>query len=246
MRLEFGQTWILGERIDAGGFGQVFAVKSDAIESAVVKFVPKAPGAERELLFADLKNVRNVVPIIDQGETEDSWALVMPRAEKPLHKYLAEVGGPLDVADAVTVLADIATALVDLDGRVVHRDLKPPNVLLLGGHWCLADFGIARYAEATTAPDTRKYAMSPPYAAPEQWRYERVTAASDVYAFGVIAHQLLAGSLPFTGPAEHDFRDQHLHQNPPQLVSVPAGLLARVPSKSCDDGLVVLTHVAAC
>ena len=55
-----------------GGFGQVYAAKSAEYESAVAKLVPKAPGAERELLFADLGDARNVVPIIDQGETDDS------------------------------------------------------------------------------------------------------------------------------------------------------------------------------
>jgi eukaryotic-like serine/threonine-protein kinase len=56
----------------------------------VAKFVAKAAGAERELLFADLRDVRNVVPIIDQGETDDSWVLVMPRAEKSLRRHLRE------------------------------------------------------------------------------------------------------------------------------------------------------------
>jgi serine/threonine-protein kinase len=63
--------------------------------------------------------------------------------------------------------------------------LKPDNGLLLGEHWCLADFGISRCAEATTAPDTRKYSMTWDYAATEQWRHERATSAMDVYALGV-------------------------------------------------------------
>jgi serine/threonine-protein kinase len=227
-RLQLGQEWTLGEQIGGGGFGQVYAAKSAEHESAVVKLVPKAPGAEREMLFADLTGVRNVVPIIDQGETEDSWALVMPRAEKSLRQHLDEVAGPLGTAESVTVLSDIAVALADLDGRVVHRDLKPENVLLLDGHWCLADFGISRYAEATTAPDTRKYALSPPYAAPERWRSERATIATDVYSLGVIAYELLVGSLPFAGPDLHEFREQHLHGNPVYLSAIPAALGALV------------------
>jgi serine/threonine-protein kinase len=139
--------------------------------------VPKAPGAQRELLFVDLGGARNVVPIIDSGETDDNWVLIMPRAEKSLRQLLSEAAGPLTVSDAVAILSDVATALADLDGRVVHRDLKPENVLLLDRKWCLADFGISRYADATTAPDTRKYALSPPYAAPERWRDERRAAA---------------------------------------------------------------------
>jgi serine/threonine-protein kinase len=74
----------------------------------VVKFVPKAPGAQREMLFADLRDVRSVVPIIDQGETDDSWVLVMPRAEKSLRRHLRESGGPPEAADAIRILSDIA------------------------------------------------------------------------------------------------------------------------------------------
>jgi serine/threonine-protein kinase len=225
MKLQGGIEWVLGERLDGGGFGQVYAAKSAEYEWAVAKLVPKAPGAERELLFADLRDVRNVVPIIDQGETDDSWVLVMPRAEKSLRKYLREMVGPLAPAVAVSVLMDIATTLVDLDGRVVHRDLKPENVLLLDGRWCLADFGISRYAEATTAPDTRKYSMSRQYAAPEQWRFERAGTPADVYALGVMAYELLSGSLPFTGP---DFRDQHLRMAPAPLAVGSAALAALV------------------
>ena len=225
MELQSGVEWVFGERIDGGGFGQVYAAKSAEIGPAVAKFVPKAPGAERELLFTDLKDVRNIVPIIDQGETEECWVLVMPPAEKSLRRHLREAGGPLGPAEAIGVLSDIAATLADLDGRVVHRDLKPENVLLLGGHWCLADFGISRYAEATTAPDTRKYSMSPGYAAPEQWRFQRAGTPADVYAFGVMAYELLSGSLPFTGP---DFREQHLNTAPPAPLAVNAVLSALV------------------
>lgn len=125
-------------------------------------------------------------------------------------------------------MVDVATALAELDGRVVHRDLKPENVLLLGSRWCLADFGIARYAEASTSPDTRKMAMSPAYAAPERWRFERATGASDVYSLGVIGFELLAGARPFAGPGWDDFRSQHLHVDAPELVGVPTLLGALV------------------
>ena len=117
---------------------------------------------------------------------------------------------------------------MDLEGKVVHRDLKPENVLRLDGRWCLADFGISRYAEATTAPDTRKFAMSPQYAAPERWRAERASGAADVYAVGVMAYEMLTGVLPFAGPAFEDFRDAHLHQDPAHLGEVPAALAALV------------------
>ena len=226
--LKLGREWILGKRIDGGGFGQVFEVTSGAMPPAVAKLVPKEPGAERELLFENLSNVRNVVPIIDSGETKDHWVLIMPRADKSLRRHLEAAGGPLDAAEAVSILIDIAKALADLDGKVVHRDLKPENVLLHEGRWCLADFGISRYAEASTATDTQKFAWSDPYAAPERWQGERATTATDVYSLGVMAFELLAGRLPYPGPAEHDFRDQHLHGKIPTDNRIPATLAALI------------------
>ena len=226
-RLKLDREWIVGEQIGAGGFGRVHAVTSGGDE-AVAKFVPKDPGADRELLFAKLDGVRNVVPVVDSGETTHEWVLVMPRADKSLRQHLDEPGSGLDGSETVSVLRDIAAALVDLDGKVVHRDLKPANVLLLDGSWCLADFGISRYAEATTAPDTQKFALSPPYAAPERWRNERASGATDVYSLGVIAYEMLAGSRPFPGPGLEDYRDQHLHNEPPPLEGVPTLLAALV------------------
>ena len=222
-KLDFSSTWTVGDQLDEGGFGRVYEL-SGGSHAAVAKFVPKAPGAERELLFVDLEGARNVVPIIDSGEYQDSWVLVMPRADKSLRKHLEESGGVLGFDDALAVLLDVATALVDIDGSVVHRDIKPENVLLLNGSWCLADFGISRYAEASTAPDTHKWALTPAYAAPERWRAERATSAADIYALGVMGFEMLKGHRPFPGPAMEDYRDQHLHAPTPALDGVPVAL----------------------
>ena len=135
----------------------------------------------------------------------------MPWAEKSLRQHIEEAGGKLGFNDTVAVLLDIAQGLAELGNEIVHRDIKPENILLYESHWCLTDFGIARYAEATTAPDTHKFSMTPPYAAPEQWREERATYATDVYAFEVMAYELLQGRRPFPGPEKSDFREQHLH-----------------------------------
>ncbi len=228
IKLESG-TWTRGGPLvdGEGGFGRVYEVRAADGSSAVAKFVPKAPGAERELLIGDslrAAEFRNVVPVIDRGEHEDSWVLVMPRAVHSLAQRLADAKAPLNLSEVVSILTDIATALSDIDGAVVHRDLKPQNVLLLDGTWCLADFGIARYAEATTADDTRKFSLTPPYGAPEQWRSEHATSATDIYAFGVIAFQLLSGALPFDGPDVASYRQQHLTVSPPPLTTGTARL----------------------
>lgn len=219
------RRWRLGAQLASGGFGRVHEAEADDGSAAVIKLVPKAPGASRELLFEELSGSPNIIPILDSGEWGDYYVLVMARAEKSLRKHLEGAGGRLDVNEAVVVLTDVATALASLEAEVVHRDLKPENILLYRSHWCLADFGIARYAEATTAPDTRKFAMTPAYAAPEQWRGERATHATDIYAFGVIAFELLEGRLPFPGP---DFRQQHLNEPAPALSGCPPWLASLV------------------
>jgi len=174
------------EPLGQGGFGRVHAAEAPDGRPVVMKFVPRSLGAERELLFEGLEGV-NVLPVERALTTERDFVLVMPRAERSLAQALTEAGGKFAESQAVSVLVDVASALASLDGRVVHRDLKPENVLFWNGRWCLADFGIARYAEAATAAETFKLAGSMPYVAPERWRMQRATIKSDVYSLGVMA-----------------------------------------------------------
>ncbi|MGV0717177.1 serine/threonine-protein kinase [Mycolicibacterium sp. XJ662] len=209
---------------DNAGFGRPYVVEDEEGNEAVAKLVDKDPGADRELLIGAANQAaryRNVLPVLDDGEHNDQWVLVMPRAETSLKKYLEGRGGVLDVGEAISVLIDVATALNDLKGVLVHRDLKPANVLRFNGAWMIADFGLARYAEASTATDTWKHNATWLYASPEQWRGQHATEAADVYSFGVMAYELLAGSRPFSGP---DLREQHLNQKAPALTVGPLRL----------------------
>jgi serine/threonine-protein kinase len=220
------KDWTFGRSLGSGGFGEVYSAESHG-QWAAIKLVPKDPGARRELLLADnLRRATNVLPVYGVGETETHWALLMPMAEQTLRQYLIEAGGPIREDEALPILTDLARALVSLVATgVIHRDLKPENVLLYQGTWCLTDFGISRYADATTETDTRKYSTARPYAAPEQWRDETATVATDIYALGVVSHELLTGSRPFRGP---DFRHQHLHEDPPVITSATPPLAALV------------------
>lgn len=194
----------------AGGFGQVFLGKSSKGEVVAVKklHLSASDAAHRELGIADeLKKrpLEYVVPFIDAGDDADTgeYFVVMPKADGSLQDRLNQVG-PLKPADAAVVLLDIARGLIEV-GDLVHRDLKPANVLLHEGRWKIADFGIARFVEEVTSSNTLRDCLSPHYAAPEQWRLERASHATDIYALGCIAFSLLAGKPPFTNDpaAEH-------------------------------------------
>lgn len=210
MQIQLSSVWTVGNQIGKGAFGKVFEA-SDGVIAGVAKFIPKEPGAERELLFdSRLAGARNVVPILDSGEHGDDWVIVMPRATRSLRDELIGKGGALDIQDAVGVLQDVSEALEDLLAKdVVHRDIKPENILLLDGKWSLADFGISKYAEASTQANTHKYRLTPLYAAPEQWRLQSATSAADIYALGIIAFELIVGQTPFAG--FNDIQDAHLH-----------------------------------
>lgn len=219
MQIELDRTtWSRGAALPdgVGGFGEVYLASNSETENAVAKFVRKDPGATREMIIGESLGATaypNIVPILDSGEHEDFWVIVMPRAEMSLAQRLAQPE-PVELGECVQILTDVAQALASIENKIVHRDLKPGNVLLLGGTWCLADFGIARYKDAKTATDTRKGNLSLPYAAPEQWLMEHSDSAADVYAFGIMAYEMVAGHRPFSGPTQGDYRQQHLTVTP--------------------------------
>ncbi|MEE9354409.1 MAG: protein kinase, partial [Methylococcaceae bacterium] len=130
----------------------------------------------------------------------------MPCAEQSLEQKLIKDGAIGDI-EAVSILHEIALGLLEVKD-LVHRDLKPGNILYFDSAWRVADFGIARFIEESTSARTLKECLSPPFAAPEQWRLERTTNATDVYALGCIGYALLTGNQPFSGPAREDYQDQ--------------------------------------
>ena len=224
-----GNEWRIGDSLGQGGFGEVRAATGSDGAQAALKFVPLDRKAARELdVWRDVSGLPNVFPLWGEGEWSGQRVLVMPRAECDLRGYLRERGGVTPPDDAIAILTDIAAALVALaerDGEpIVHRNLKPENILRWNGRWCVADFGIARYAERTTAPETLKAYRSWPYAAPELWKDEHAESRTDIYAVGIIAHELLTGQRPFGGPTVDRYKEQHLTTAAPQLDADTVGL----------------------
>lgn len=157
------------------------------------------------------------MPIFDSGEDADTgrYFVVMALAEKSLQGDL-ENGKIFSQDEAIDVLRQTCDGLVELDG-LVHRDLKPGNLLFHEGAWKIADFGIARFIEESTSLQTLKGCLSPQYAAPEQWEYDRAAVATDLYALGCIGYRLLTGRLPYPGPSMEQFRQQHAEAHHPEL-----------------------------
>jgi len=204
----------------AGGFGEVFhGTAPDGKPVAIKRLkVTANEAAHRELRIADLlttKDFSYVMPFYDAGQDAESdrYYIVMPEAEYSLLQKIEDIGS-MEEKEVLQVLQEVALGLIEV-GVLVHRDLKPANVLYYKSSWRIADFGISRFVEDSTSLRTLKSCLSPAFAAPEQWRLERATHATDVYALGCIGYFLLEGTLPFLGPNEEDFCEQHLHKEPP-------------------------------
>ncbi|HVT38391.1 MAG TPA: protein kinase [Gemmatimonadaceae bacterium] len=167
----------------------------------------------------------NILTLIDSGLIADavgasaSLYYVMPYVEgETLRQRLALVG-ELPVADAVRILGDVADALDYAHARgVVHRDVKPENVMLSGRHAMVMDFGVAKAVNEATGRHAQTSAGialgTPSYMAPEQAAGDQVDHRADIYALGVIAYEILAGRPPFAGDSAQQLIMAHITAAP--------------------------------
>ena len=239
-RLEHGAAvgeYLVEGFLGAGAMGEVYAGIHPVIGKKVAIKVLKrevgssADGAERfkrEARAVNQIDHPNVIDIFSFGRLDDGRLyLVMDLVEgRSLRKALAD--GPLDVETALDVLAAIADALDAAHARgVVHRDLKPDNVMLGSGtppKVFVLDFGLAKLltpadagAPATMLTGQGTWLGTPGYMAPEQWSADGAGPASDRYSLGVMAFELLSGSLPFEAASLPQMMEQHFRAKVPAL-----------------------------
>ena len=179
----------------------------------------------------------HVLPLFDSGAAGGLLWYVMPYVEGETLRARLARERQLPVADAVRIAREVADALAYAHARsVIHRDVKPENVLLHGGHALVADFGIALAVQQAGGERITQTGLSlgtPQYMAPEQTTGERgVDHRADVYALGVVLYEMLAGEPPFTGPTAQAVIAKAITADPPPLArarrSVPPHVDAAV------------------
>ena len=146
----------------------------------------------------------HILPLHDSGEADGLLYYVMPYVEgESLRQRLAREHH-LSIAESLRITSDAGEALAHAHSRgVIHRDVKPENILLSGGHALVADFGIAKAVEAagdTGLTETNWGMGTPAYMSPEQIAGGVVDGRSDIYGLGCLLYEMLAGTPPFTGP----------------------------------------------
>jgi len=194
-------------------------------------------GAERFLrevhIAAQLQHP-HILTLIDSGEADGFLYYVMPYVEGETLRAKLAREGEFPVADAVRILREVADALAHAHGHgVVHRDVKPENVMLSGRHALVMDFGVAKaVSEATGRQSLTTVGVAlgtPTYMAPEQATADpHVDHRADIYALGVMAYELLTGRPPFTGNTPQQVIAAHVTQAPDPVArhraAVPAPL----------------------
>jgi len=201
----------------------------------------------REIEIAAQLQHPNILPLLDSGDAGGLLYYVMPYIPGPtLRERISQ--GEMPVHEAARLIAEVADALAAAHAQgVVHRDIKPDNVMLSGRHALVADFGVAKAVSDATghgAATTVGVAVgTPAYMSPEQAAAEpNIDQRSDIYAVGVLAYELFAGRPPFVAPTAQQLLAAHLTQAPEPLgkrrPGIPAGLEAvvmRCLAKSPDD-----------
>ena len=188
----------------------------------------------------------NIIPLYDSGEVEHVTYCVMPYVEGESLRKRLKRERQLPVADALSIARDVASALAFAHGRgIVHRDVKPENILLSGDRALVADFGIARAIAAAGDDRLTEDGLAvgtPVYMSPEQAGGDAtIDGRSDIYALACVVYEMLGGEPPFVGRSVQNVILRHLHDQP-----VPLGTLRpSLPPHVSDAVGVALAKVPA-
>ena len=247
----FAGKYVLERELGGGGMSRVFVARDEKLDRrVVVKLLPpqvtatiSAERFKREIMLAAGLQHPNIVPVLSAGEFGTLPYFIMPYIDgESLRARMMR--GPLSVRETVTILKDVVRALAFAHGRgIIHRDIKPDNVLLAAGAAVVTDFGVAKALSAsrqqqgvrTSAPTMTGVGTSlgtPAYMAPEQAAADPSTDhRADLYALGIVAYEMLTGAPPFHGRTPQALLAAQLSEKPAPLttrrydVSVPLSTL---------------------
>ena len=270
LQASLGDAYHIERELGGGGMSHVFLARETALgRNVVVKVLPPETAAgvnierfRREIQLAASLQHPHIVPVLAAGQAGDLLYYTMPLVEgESLRAKLAREG-EMPVGDAIRVLRDVVDALAYAHARgVVHRDIKPDNVLITGGHAVVTDFGVAKAMSASSGSSSLTslgVALgTPAYMAPEQAAADpHVDHRADLYAVGAMAYEMLCGRPPFSGMSPQQVLAAHVTLPPAPLsgqrTSVPPALntlvmrcLEKKPADRVQTAAEMLTQLQA-
>ena len=238
---QFGPRYHIIRTLGVGGMGAVYqAWDTELALTVALKTIRPEYGQDRgsnaerqfkqELVLARQVTHPNVIRIHDLGDVAGTKYITMPYVEGTDLSCLIAEKGTLDVAEALSFARQVAAGLrAAHDVGIVHRDLKPANILIGEGRALITDFGIAR---TVAGPAEGSILGTPWYMAPEQARGQAIDARADIYAFGLILYEMLAGPRAKSGASPFEDLEKRIRDGVPSVRSkneaIPAPLDALV------------------
>ena len=267
-RASLADTYQVGEEIGTGGMATVYEARDlrhDRVVALKVLHPVMGPGSElprrflQEIRIASRLVHPHILPVHDSGERDGFLWFAMPYLGCESLRDRIDRLGRLPIDEALRITAAIASAL-DYAHRqeVVHRDVKPENVLLADGHPIVADFGIARALSAgrgkgenTPITGAGMVVGTPAYMSPEQAAGDEVDGRSDQYSLACLAYEMLVGSPPFAGGSVRATLARHISEVPAPLVTIRATVppavewaILKALAKEPDDRFATATEFA--
>ncbi len=222
----FANRYEVIEELGVGGMGSVYKVFDKKIDEKVALKVlaPEVAGDEKtierfrhELKLARKVSHRNVCRMYDLSEEEGTPFITMEYVPGENLKSLIKRIGQLSIAKAISIAKQVGEGLVEAHRLgVVHRDLKPQNIMLDSeGNARIMDFGIARSIKTKGITETGLIIGTPEYMSPEQVEGQEADQRSDIYSFGVILFEMVTGRVPFSGTTPLSIVLKHKTEKPP-------------------------------
>ncbi|HTL05375.1 MAG TPA: protein kinase [Gemmatimonadales bacterium] len=235
-----GTGYEVGDELPGGGMSRLFlAVDRTLGRQVVVKVLPEdrlfgiSPDRfQREIRLTASLSHANIVGILGTGVMDGVPFYIMPFVEGRSLRTLLDESGRLSVRETVSILRDVARACAFAHAKgIIHRDIKPGNVLLAGGAAVMTDFGVAKAIASSAEPESTSSDSTltragftigtPAYMAPEQAAGDRdLDQRADIYSLGVMAFEMLSGRVPFEGMTPRELLTAQLTLRPPDLATL--------------------------
>ena len=228
-----GDAYHIERELGGGGMSRVFLADETRLgRKVVIKVLPPEMAAgvsadrfDREIQLAAKLQHPHIVPLLTAGASGDLLYYVMPFINGDSLRARLAKEGELPVGETVRILRDVLDALSYAHEQgIVHRDIKPDNILLTRRHAVVTDFGVAKALASSTGESSltsRGVALgTPAYMAPEQAAADpHVDYRADLYAVGALAYEMLTGAPPFTGTTPQMILAAHLTQAPEHITA---------------------------